>query len=108
MVQHGFSMTNNVAIVIIQEHIDHIDANVKCTSRNDFIPHAIKTYAIKTFLTSCAMANIAHHEWSSSIPMMFISYIYGKHVSITLLHVQAITILQHVATLGKHSWVKAH
>jgi len=76
MVQHGLSMTKNVTIVIIPEHTNHIDADVKWTSRNGFIPHVIKIYSIKTFLTSCAMANIAHHEWSPLIPMMFISYIY--------------------------------
>jgi hypothetical protein len=48
-------------------------------------------YHFDSFLTACAHTIIACHQWSSLVPLMFVSH-YRQRVSIALQHVQTITI----------------
>ncbi len=83
-IQCVLSPTMHVATIVIHEktcsYVEH-------TSRNDFHSPCHKdlwlfSFLFKLFLTICAQAIIAYHQWSSLDPAMFISYY--QHVSIAL------------------------
>jgi hypothetical protein len=59
-------------------------------------------YGLDSFFTTCAQTIIAHHQWFSLVPSLFVSY-YRQHVSIALQHVQTIVILQQTTTFGQGS-----
>jgi hypothetical protein len=70
---------------------------------NDFIALTIETYGclhscFDSLLTNCAQTIVMCHQWSYLIPLM-LGFYYQQHMSITLQHAQAISILQRVATL---------
>jgi hypothetical protein len=74
LVQCVSMMTTHAMIVVVQ---DKARSYPKQTSRNDFIPLAIKTYNchhphFDSFLTSCVHACIIHHQQTSLVPSMFI------------------------------------
>lgn len=51
-----------------------------------------------SFLTACAQTTIMHHERSSLVALMLVSY-YRQHMSIALQLVQTIAILQRATAL---------
>jgi hypothetical protein len=87
-------MTTHAMMMATQEKtLSYIEQ----TPSDDFIPLAIEMYGclhfcFDSFFTAYAQTNIARHQQSSLIPLMFVSY-YGQCMSITLQHAQAIVIL---------------
>jgi hypothetical protein len=74
---------------------------------NDLIPITIETYGcfhfpFDSFFIACAQTTITHHQRSSLVLFMLLSY-YQQHVFIVLQHAQGIMIFQHVVTLGRGS-----
>jgi hypothetical protein len=88
-------MTTHAMMMATQEKTR---SYIEQTPSDDFIPLVIETYGclhfrFDSFFTAYAQTTIAHHQRSSLVPSMLVSY-YGQHMSITLQHAQAIAILQ--------------
>ncbi len=104
MVQCAMSTTTNAMIVASQKNTR---SYVKRTSKDTFIPFAIKTYGcfhshFNSFFTTYVQAIITHDLQSILVLTMLISYCWHC-VSIVLHRVQAIATFQSALTIKKHS-----
>jgi hypothetical protein len=103
MVQCAMPTTTHAMIIVTQKKTR---SYVECTSKDTFIPLAIKTYGclhsrFNSFFSTCVQATIAHDLQSILVLTTIISYCWHC-VSIVLQCVQAIAIFQSALTIEKH------
>jgi len=99
------SMTTTHATTIVIQN--KAQSYIEWTLEDDFIPLVIETYGnlhahFDSFFISYVHVNIARHQQTSLVPLMFISY-YKQWMSITLQHAQAIVMFLWIATLSHNS-----
>ncbi len=87
LVQCALTTTTHATTIVPQ---NKAPSYIEWTLKDDFIPLAIKTYGsfhphFDFFFISYVHANIAHHQWTSLVPLMFIFY-YRQRMSIALQH----------------------
>jgi hypothetical protein len=75
-VQHAWTTTINATIVSAR---NKAQSYTECMLEDDFMPLAIETYGsfhphFDSFFISYVHANIVHHQQTSLVPLMFISY----------------------------------